>query len=249
MPENPELLSGLIFENGASSGSEDLSQKHRSDCKRKLSNRPEHGKSKIGRDNHHQHSSQHVENQVMVKSPSCWIDPFQMKPDRRRTTKLTSTAGPMLRDVIELKQAALWHGGKIRIDQACEAAAEGMVRQPKALRISVRSEEVRALSGTHQEHTKSLQTSHLASCISPSAVELPHMSGGTCRGQSSTDASDSSMCGSNCASRPERASSSSTRKISRGKGNFPLASIPAADISRRHSFYSSIMSDDSVRNS
>ena len=37
----------------------------------------------------------------------------------------------MLRDVIELKQAALWHGGKIRIDQACEAAAEGMVRQPK----------------------------------------------------------------------------------------------------------------------
>ena len=41
-----------------------------------------------------------------------------MKPDRRRTTKLTSTAGPILRDVVELKQAALWHGGKIRIDQA-----------------------------------------------------------------------------------------------------------------------------------
>ena len=38
----------------------------------------------------------------------------------------------MLRDVIELEQAALWHGGKIQIDQACEAAAEGMVRQPKA---------------------------------------------------------------------------------------------------------------------
>ena len=155
----------------------------------------------------------------------------------------------MLRDVIELKQAALWHGGKIRIDQACEAAAEGMVRQPKALRISFRSEEVRALSGTHQEHTKSLQNSHLASCISsPSAVELPQMSGGTCREQSSTDASDSSMCGSNCASRPERASSSS-RKISRGKGNFPLASIPAAEISRSHSFYRSVMSDDSGRNS
>ena len=185
----------------------------------------------------------------MVKSPSCWIDPFQMKPDRRRTTKLTSTAGPMLRDVIELKQAALWHGGKIRIDQACEAAAEGMVKQPKALRISFRSEEVRALSGTHQEHTKSLHTSHLASCISsPSAVELPQMSGGTCREQTSTDASDSSMCGSNCASRPERASSSS-RKISRGKGNFPLASIPAADIPRSHSFYSPVMSDDSGRNS
>ena len=60
----------------------------------------------------------------MVKSLSCWIDPFQMKPDRRRTTKLTSTAGPMLRNVIELKQVALWHGGKIRIDQACEAAAQ-----------------------------------------------------------------------------------------------------------------------------
>ena len=87
-----------------------------------------------------------------------------------------------------------------------------MVRQPKALRTSFRSEEVRALSGTHQEHTKSLQTSHLASCISsPSAVELPQMSGGTCREQISTDASDSSMCGSNCASRPERARSSSRK--------------------------------------
>ena len=70
------------------------------------------------------------------------------------------------------------------------------------------------------------------------------MSRGTCREQSSTDASDSSMCGSNFASRLERASSSS-RKISRGKGNFPQASIPAADTSRSHSFYSSVMSDDS----
>ena len=149
-------LDDLKFENGTSSGSGNLSQKRRSDCKRRLSNRPEHGKSKISRDNHHQRSSQYVENQVMVKSPSCWIDRFQMKPDRRRTTKFTSTVGPMLRDVIELKQAALWHGSKIRIDQACEAAAKGMVRQPKAPRISFRSEEVRALSGTHQEHTKSL---------------------------------------------------------------------------------------------
>ena len=123
------------------------------------------------------------------------------------------------------------------------------MRQPKALRISFRSEEVRALSSTHQEHAKSLQTSHLASCISSSsAVELPQMSGGTCREQSSTDASDSSMCGSNCASRLERASSSS-RKVSRRKGNFPLSSIPAADIPRSYSFYSTIMSDDSGRNS
>ena len=149
MPENPEFLDDLKFENGTSSGSGNLSQKRRTDCKRRLSNRPEHSKLKISRDNHHQRSSQYVENQVMVKSPSCWIDPFQMKPDRQRTTKLTSTAGPMLRDVIDLKQAALWHGGKIRIDQACEAAAEGMVRQPKALRISFRSEEVRAFIIRH----------------------------------------------------------------------------------------------------
>ena len=74
------------------------------------------------------------------------------------------------------------------------------------------------------------------------------MSGGTCREQSSTDASNSSMCGSNCASRPERASSPS-RKVCRRKGNFPLASIPAADKPRSHSFYSPVMSDDSGRNS
>ena len=173
-----------------------------------------------------------------------------MKPDKRRTTKFTSTAEPMLREVIELKQAALWHGGKIRVDQACEAAAEGMVRQPKAPRITFRSEEeTRSLSGTDQEHTQSLQTSLSASCVSSSsAVELPQMSGGTCREQSSTDASDSSMCGGNCASRPERASSSS-RKVSRRKDNIPLASISVADIPRSYSFYSAVMSDDSGRNS
>ena len=87
MPENPEFLDDLKFENGTSSGSGTLSQKRRTDCKRSLSNRPEHGKLKISRDNHPQRSSQYVENQVMVKSPSCWIDPFQMKPSKRRTTK------------------------------------------------------------------------------------------------------------------------------------------------------------------
>ena len=126
-----------------------------------------------------------------------------------------------------------------------------MVRQPKALRISFRSEGTRSLSDTHQEHTISPQTSHPPFCVSSSsAVELPQMSGGTRREQSSTstDVSDLSMCGGNCASRPERASGSS-RKVSRGKGNFPLASIPVADIPRRHSFYSPVMSDDSGRNS
>ena len=249
MPENPELLNDLKFENGASSGSGDLNQKRRSDCKRKLSNRPEYSKLKISRDDHPQRNSQYVDNQVMVKSPSCWIDPFQTILDKRRTTKITRTAEPMLRDVIELKQAALWHGCKIRIDQACEAAAEGMVRQPKAPRISFRSEGTRSLPVTHQEHTMSPQTSHPPSCVSSSsAVELPQMSGGTCREQSSTDASDSSMCGGNCASRPERASSSS-RKVSRRKGNFPVAPIPVADIPRSYSLYSPVMSDDSGRNS
>ena len=162
--------------------------------------------------------------------------PFKL--DNRRTTKITRTAEPMLRDVIELKQAALWHGGNIRIDQACEAAAEGMVRQPKAPRISFRSEGTRSLSVTHQEDTISPQTSHPPSCVSSSsAVELPQMSGGTCREQSSTDASDSSMCGGNCASRPERASSSS-RNVSRRKGNFTVAPIPVADIHRSYSFNS-----------
>ena len=249
MPENPELLDDLKFENGTSSGSGNLRQKRRSDYKRRLSNRPEHSKLKISRDDHPQRSSQYVENQVMVKSPSCWIDPFQTKLDKRRTTKITKTAETMLRDVIELKQAALWHGGKFRVDQASEAAAESVSKQPKTPRISFRSEEVGALSGTHQEQTKSLQTSHLASCMSsPSAVELFQMSGGTCREQSSTDASDPSMCGGNFASRPARASSSS-RKVSRGKGNFPLAPIPVADIPRSHSFYSPVMFGDSGRNS
>ena len=249
MPENPELLNDLKFENGSSSGSGDLSRKRRSDCKRNVSNHPEHNKLKISRGDHLQRSSQYVENQVIVKSPSCWTDPFQARLDKRRITELTRTAKPLLRDVIELKQAALWHGGQILIDQASAAAAEGMMRQPKVPRISFRSEEINSSSVKHQECATSSQTLHPPSCASSSsAVELPQMSGGTCREQSSTDASDSSMCVSNCASRLERASSSS-RKISRRKGDFPVAPIPVADIPRSHSFYSPVMSDDSGRNS
>ena len=46
-----------------------------------------------------------LKNQVMVKSPSCRIDPFQAKLNKRRITEITRTAGPLLRDVIDLKQA------------------------------------------------------------------------------------------------------------------------------------------------
>ena len=63
----------------------------------------------ISRGDHRQRSSHYVEKQVMVKSPSCWTDNFQAKLDKRRTTKITRTAEPLSRDVIELKRAALWH--------------------------------------------------------------------------------------------------------------------------------------------
>ena len=176
MTENPELLDDLKIETGSSSRPGDLSQKRRSDCKRNLGNHPEHNKLKISRGDHFQRNSHFVENQVMVKSPSCWIDPFQARLNKRCTTKITRTAGPMLRDVIELKQAAPWHGGKIRIDQACEAAAEGMARQPKVLRISFRSEEISSV--IHQERAISSQTSHPpSSTSSSSAVDWPQMSG------------------------------------------------------------------------
>ena len=178
MPENPELLNDLKFENGSSSGSGDLSRKRRSYCELNVSNHPEHNKLNICRGDHPQRSSQYVENQVIVKSPSWWTDPFQARLDKRRTTERTRTEKPLLRDVIELKQAARWHGGKIRIDQASEAAAEGMMRQPKVPRISFRSE-INSSSVKHQECSTSSQTLHPPSCASSSsAVELPHMSGG-----------------------------------------------------------------------
>ena len=79
MPENPALLNDLKFENGASSGSGDLSQKRRSDCKRRLSNRPEYNKLKISRDDHPQRSSQYVENQVMSNHRHVGSTPFKQK--------------------------------------------------------------------------------------------------------------------------------------------------------------------------
>ena len=140
---------------------------------------------------------------------------------------------PLSRDVIELKQAALWHGGNIRIDQASEACRRryGETTESISNLISIRRDQLIISSS--------------------SAVELLQLSGGTCREQSSTDASDSSMCGSNCASRLERASGSS-RKISRRKGNFPVAPILVADIPRSHSFTASaaqlcLMTQDEIR--
>ena len=153
MLENPELLNDLKFENGSSSVPGDSSQKRRSDCKRRLSNHSEPNKLKMCRGDHPQRSSHYVENQGMVKSPSCWIDPSQARLNKRSTTKITRTAEPLSRDVIELKQAALWHGGKTRIDQADEAAAEGMARQPKASRFPFRSEGISSSSVVHQEQT------------------------------------------------------------------------------------------------
>ena len=75
--------------------------------------------------------------------------PFQTKFDNRRTTKLTRTAEPMLHGIIEFKQAALWHGGNIRIDQASEAATEDTVRQPKTHRISFQTEWTRSFIVRH----------------------------------------------------------------------------------------------------
>ena len=98
----PDARESRVAERCASSGSGDLSQKRRPFCKPKLSNRPEYNKLKISRDDHPQRSSHYVENQVMVKSPSCWTDPFPAKLGKRRTTKITRTAEPLSRDVIEL---------------------------------------------------------------------------------------------------------------------------------------------------
>ena len=98
---------------------------------------------KISRDNQHQRGSQYVEKSGHGQITVLLDRPFQTKLDKRRTAKFTRTAESMLRDVIELKQVALWHVCKIRIDQACEAAAEGMARQPKAPRIiSIRRDQI-----------------------------------------------------------------------------------------------------------
>ena len=123
----------------------------------------------LDRCDHPQRSSHYIENQVVVKSPSCWTDPFQARLNRRRATKVTITAEPLSRDVIEVKQAAPWHGGKTRIDQASEAAAEGVARQPKASRIPFRLERISSSSVLHQERATSSQTSHPPSCASSSS--------------------------------------------------------------------------------
>ena len=78
----------------------------------------------------------------------------------------------MLRAVIELKQAALWHGGKIRIDQACEAAAEGMVRQRKHFEFHFdqkRLEHYPALIKSTQNHYR-LHIYHLEKIVVRSGV-------------------------------------------------------------------------------
>ena len=86
MPENS-------FENGARSGSGDLSQKDRSDCKRKLSNRPESNKLKISRESHPQRSSQcgksgHGQITVLLDRP---LSNKIRQPTRNKTHKNSGT--------------------------------------------------------------------------------------------------------------------------------------------------------------
>ena len=137
----------------------------------------------------------------------------------------------MLRDVIELKQAALWH-------ETTESTSN---------LISIRRDQINIW---HSSRAHKITADFTFSILHIIVVRsgLIQMSGGACREQGSTDAGDSSMCGSNCASRLERASGSS-RKISRRKGNFPVAPIPVADIPCSYTFYSPVMPDDSGRNS
>ena len=120
----------------------------------------------------------------------------------------------MLLDIIELKQAALWHGGDIRIDHASEAAAEDMVRQPKTHRISFRTEGdqiiVRHSSRAHKI------TADFTFCFLRIIVVR--------------------ACVAATVRRDLREPVAPVEKVSRRKGNFPLASILVTDIPRRYSF-------------
>ena len=128
----------------------------------------------------------------MVKSPSCWIDPFQKKLDKRRTTKLTRTAEPMVK---------------------------GPDHRP-------------ALIKSTQNHRR-LHILHLAYHRRPQWNCLKLV----------VDRVE------NRVQRMQAIRACVAATVRRRKGNFPLASIPVADIPRSYSFYSPVMSDDSGRNS
>ena len=64
----------------------------------------------------------------MNHSPMCWIDPLPVQNEQRRPTKIAPAVEPISQDVIDLKQVALWHGDRRCINQANEAAAEGVMK-------------------------------------------------------------------------------------------------------------------------
>ena len=148
VPENPEILNSLVFKRVPADGG-------RVDRKRKERGQPEPRKHKSKRHDHHQCSYQYME-KITSCSSVCWTDPFPVQNDQRRTTMVTTSVNSPSNDVIELKQVALWHGDRQRINRANEAAAEGIVRLLRWTRSLCRPVELQTLSQHSERETKSL---------------------------------------------------------------------------------------------
>ena len=208
------------------------------DRKRKDRCQPEPHKSKSKRHDHHQRSSQCMEN-LTNHPPMCWIDPFPLQNVQRRPTKIAPAVEPISQDVIELKQVALWHGDRRCINQATEAAAEGVMKLLQWSRSRFLPGENRSTLSHNQKHAiTSLNLPTLCCVSSPS--HSAHIE--SCENSDAIHASGSVMQCGHCSPRVEGASGTN-QTVSRGNGDFPLAPYPVVDIFGGHSFYFATLSD------
>ena len=224
MPENPEVLNNLVFKGVPAN--DDIVDR----ASAKIAVNWSRTSQKSKRHDHHQRSSQYMENSTN-HSLMCWIDSFSCANDQRRPTKIAPAVEPISQDVNELKQVAVWHGDRRCINQANEAAAEGVMT------------ENRSTLSHNQEHAITSLILPTLPCVS-SPSHSAHIE--ACENSDAIRANDSVLCGGHCSPRFEGASGTN-QTVSREKGDFPLASFPVVDISGGHSFYCPTLSVDSGR--
>ena len=94
------------------------------DRKRKVRIQPESHKDKSDRHDDHQRSWHHMKN-ITSRTSVSWTEPLCLRSDWRKPTKTTPENLPS-KDVMELKQATLWHGDRQYINQANDASVEGV---------------------------------------------------------------------------------------------------------------------------
>ena len=136
-----------------------------------------------------------VHEKITSCTPVCWNDPLCLRNERRRPLKTTTPGNSPSKDVIELKQAALWHGDRHYISAANDASVDDIVTLWQRSRSRfIKLRESLNLSHPPERPTKQLSLPAYACMSSPSHTVQVDL----CAESDSANAGEPIMCSSYC---------------------------------------------------